>query len=358
MKKKLVFLFILLVVAFSNVYAKGSCIYTYSDPEDSSKTVTLTVHETDSNFQDFGIDNNATDKYFVDYEQSSSFDIGKFNDNGAFSCATVYYLINPKAYNDKDVISFYSEPLDSSFKDPASLVKAGMLTGSFYEIEKESCPFNYKIGDKNIIYKISPGSNGYINAEIPNQYDNVEINYQSVRNLTEHFYSDGKFTCDDGDIGMISCDKGNTKFVYFGSHEYLDGLCKNQDGYTNRTMAGYDRPEEDSGENSGNSGNSGAQNNSGLVNLYCNSIFKDGEFGRILAEILDLIKFAVPIIIIGLSTIEFIKALAAQNQDEIKKATQKFIKRLIIGILIFAVPTILEYLLSIAGIEEGICNIR
>lgn len=90
--------------------------------------------------------------------------------------------------------------------------------------------------------------------------------------------------------------------------------------------------------------------------LKCDGIFS-GEFGRILKQILNIIKFIVPILIIGLSIVDFVKALAAQNQDEIKKSAQKMVKRLIIGIVIFVLPTILEFLLKQAGIEFGICTL-
>lgn len=89
-------------------------------------------------------------------------------------------------------------------------------------------------------------------------------------------------------------------------------------------------------------------------NLNCDGIFSR-EFGKILKQIMDIIKFIVPILIIGLSIVDFIKALAAQNQDELKKSANKLVIRLIIGILIFVLPTLLEFLLKQAGIEFGVC---
>lgn len=90
--------------------------------------------------------------------------------------------------------------------------------------------------------------------------------------------------------------------------------------------------------------------------LDCDDIFQKG-FGKILKQILDIVQFAIPIIIIALSIVDYVKALTAQNQDEIKKSTQKLIKRLIIGVLIFALPAILEFILKIAGAKFGLCGI-
>ncbi len=91
--------------------------------------------------------------------------------------------------------------------------------------------------------------------------------------------------------------------------------------------------------------------------IDCDNIF-NGKFGTLLKQILSLIRFAVPILIIGLSVVDFIKALAAQDPNEIKKVTNKLGKRLIIGVLIFLLPTLLEVLLELAGIEFGVCDIK
>lgn len=80
-----------------------------------------------------------------------------------------------------------------------------------------------------------------------------------------------------------------------------------------------------------------------------------GRFGEFLQKVLDIIRFAVPLIIIGLSVLDFIKVIASQKADDMKKATNKLVKRLIIGVAIFIVPTILEFLLSQFGMELGSC---
>ncbi len=125
------------------------------------------------------------------------------------------------------------------------------------------------------------------------------------------------------------------------SESKCEGICENILSYTSTND-----------ENNANNTNNGFE----IGTLDCKGIFK-GEFGKILKQILDILRFLVPILIIGLSVVDFIKALAAQNQDELKKASQKFIKRLIIGIIIFLLPTILEFVLNLAGIEYGVCPI-
>jgi len=77
---------------------------------------------------------------------------------------------------------------------------------------------------------------------------------------------------------------------------------------------------------------------------------------------LDIIKIAIPIILIGFGIIDFTKAMFAGDESQMKKAQTDFIKRLAIAILIFFVPTIINILLSIANevwnfIEPGNCGL-
>lgn len=87
------------------------------------------------------------------------------------------------------------------------------------------------------------------------------------------------------------------------------------------------------------------------------SIFENG-FGQFLMEAWKLIKFAVPILIIAFAIVDFIKAMASQDEAEVKKSANKLVKRLIIGVLIFVLPTLIEYILELAGIDYGTCGIK
>lgn len=91
-------------------------------------------------------------------------------------------------------------------------------------------------------------------------------------------------------------------------------------------------------------------------NLDC-GIF-GGNFGKLLKEVLAIIRFAVPVIIIGLSIVDFIKATTDQKDTEIKKAASRLVKRLIIGVIIFILPTLLEFVLYLADIPYGTCGIK
>ena len=56
---------------------------------------------------------------------------------------------------------------------------------------------------------------------------------------------------------------------------------------------------------------------------------------------ITIFKILVPIILILLGVIDMVKAISSQKEDEIKKAQQTFVRRLIAGLIIFFVIAII-----------------
>ena len=72
---------------------------------------------------------------------------------------------------------------------------------------------------------------------------------------------------------------------------------------------------------------------------YCDTIKPILDFVKV---IINLIKFAVPIVIIVLGSLDLFKAVVASKEDEIKAAQKLLIKRIIYGIVIFFLVTIIQ----------------
>lgn len=70
------------------------------------------------------------------------------------------------------------------------------------------------------------------------------------------------------------------------------------------------------------------------------------------ANVMKWAKFILPVIVIVLGILDFIKAIGAEKDDDIKKAQKKFIYRLIAAALIFIVPFILEFVLDKLGFSD------
>ena len=96
----------------------------------------------------------------------------------------------------------------------------------------------------------------------------------------------------------------------------------------------------------------------GLI-IDCDTLFKgDGESEEIkdfLKTAINIVKITIPILLIVLGSIDMAQAIFAQDDAGIKKAQGKFIRRLIIGVVIFLIPSMLKLILTIAhGIWDNI----
>ena len=80
---------------------------------------------------------------------------------------------------------------------------------------------------------------------------------------------------------------------------------------------------------------------------------------KFIANVIRWIKYIAPVLAIILGILDFIKAIASQNDDEMKKAQGKFVKRLIAAALLFIVPFILEFVLDKFNVakDNTFCNL-
>ena len=73
-----------------------------------------------------------------------------------------------------------------------------------------------------------------------------------------------------------------------------------------------------------------------------------------LHQIFNIIKYGSIILCLVLTIIEYVKAAASNDDNAIKKASQKTLKRIIITIILFIAPTFIEFILDLLGIT-GSC---
>lgn len=70
--------------------------------------------------------------------------------------------------------------------------------------------------------------------------------------------------------------------------------------------------------------------------------------------VINIMQIAVPVILVIMGTVDLVKAVSSQKDDDIKKAQGVFIKRLIMGALVYFVVVIVKLLISIIGNNNGI----
>lgn len=92
---------------------------------------------------------------------------------------------------------------------------------------------------------------------------------------------------------------------------------------------------------------------SGPVN--CDGIL-DPDVQKLFKNILNLIKYFGPVLVIALTIFDLIKTSVSGEQDELKKISSKFIKRLIAAALLFFMPILIKLLFDLFRITIPDCG--
>ena len=80
----------------------------------------------------------------------------------------------------------------------------------------------------------------------------------------------------------------------------------------------------------------------------------DSKIPDTVSLIVKIIFIAVPVLLVVLGSMDLLKGVWAQKEDEIKKGQQTFIKRLIAGVLVFFVYAIVRLLISAVSDDESV----
>lgn len=87
-----------------------------------------------------------------------------------------------------------------------------------------------------------------------------------------------------------------------------------------------------------------------------------GEIIDYINGAMTIIQIGVPILLIGLIIYDFASAVFASSEDKVKKAKERAIKRIIISIVIFFVPTLINFVFSVVndvwGTKYEICGLE
>ena len=91
-------------------------------------------------------------------------------------------------------------------------------------------------------------------------------------------------------------------------------------------------------------------------------LFDSKEITAFVKFVFGILRYSVPLILIGLGAVDFGRAIFSGNEEGVKKAQSKFIMRLIIAVGVFLVPSVLKLLLSIASgiwsnIDADMCGL-
>lgn len=74
-----------------------------------------------------------------------------------------------------------------------------------------------------------------------------------------------------------------------------------------------------------------------------------------LQNLFNFMKILIPLLIIGLSSYDFIKSVTAKDDKDMKKAFSALIKRLVCAVIFFFLPMLIELLFYLFEINAEIC---
>lgn len=88
--------------------------------------------------------------------------------------------------------------------------------------------------------------------------------------------------------------------------------------------------------------------------ITCTDLFGDkndeNSLAYLISSVMDIVRIVVPILVIVLGLFDLSKAVIASKEDEMKKAQTIFIKRVIIGVVVFFVPLLVDLVMELADI--------
>lgn len=87
----------------------------------------------------------------------------------------------------------------------------------------------------------------------------------------------------------------------------------------------------------------------------CKGLFGDTLTGMV-QDAFGLMKIAGPILVIIMTTMDLIKAVTSGGKDDLPKLGTKTVKRLIYAVLLFVIPSLLDWLFSLFSIY-GTCGL-
>ncbi len=366
---------LLFLINFNNVYAKGYCIYEYDG-------AILTVYEegNGSISQKLNTDNAATEtnllieipgeenlkkvhSYLADIKPSS------FYSNNEFSCPDlqIYKLAGTTTPFILEETTVYFTDDTTRPTQNVNTTYYETLSGAFGNSDNY-CDLTYTDSKINVKVRVS-AKNGKL------QFENIIKNNISLGSslgtaihtgLLEEYFLDANGQLDCGiasSAGLkMLIGKDEKWSLANGYGGYLYGPKMTEDDAKNGMylQTGYQYKDYYSVNiqvNAKDSGNTDIDIDIDQGEMDCDGLLA-GQTGLFLQNTLDFIKFLVPIIIIVFTIIDFVKAVASQDDKEVKKASNKLLKRIIIGIVIFLLPSLLKYALKIADIPYGTCTLK
>lgn len=84
---------------------------------------------------------------------------------------------------------------------------------------------------------------------------------------------------------------------------------------------------------------------------------REGDVAHFLQQIFNVIKYLGPLFCLVFSVVDFVKAAASQDKEALAKAAKTSLKRIILAMLLFFIPLLIDFLFPLIGFYDGACGI-
>lgn len=317
----------------------GRCVYEYNGVKINVEQVSNDKAKINLNQDGALLEENVSftsGKRTYTYETDLKSDY--FFSNTAFYCPKFNILItNNKFSNDNEAVKivFSGKNPDCTGGllgigkncDTAEIMNSVASTSDY----DNTCNFPVDTGNGKATLTVKNKGNGKVS------YVNDDGNYKAKIKIDEStFFTNGIFNCDNAKVIAEICkDKtGNENWMYWKSStdkKYCDGLNLSTGNEItvpfdpNTPSSSTDTSDEDT--------------------------TTSGETIQLLKKIYKIIKILIPVLIVLLSTIDFLKVVLLSDEKDYSKAWNRFVKRIVVGIIFFIVPVLVSFLLKYSGID-------
>lgn len=199
-----------------------------------------------------------------------------------------------------------------------------------------------KQGNKNV-WKIKDSNNdtGYVHADVPLQDSRSNMYTINQTDISKYFNSK---TCKNSKLYLNIRSEIST-----GIYSMTIQTKKPSNINNGAFSSNYADQDDGISDNKFNNDNNNKDNND---EDYINGCGDLPKTTALLKQIYGLIKYLIPVLVIGLSIVDFLKVLLSGEEKVYKDAWSKFVKRIIIGIVILLLPILLKIVINISGVLD------
>lgn len=88
----------------------------------------------------------------------------------------------------------------------------------------------------------------------------------------------------------------------------------------------------------------------------CDGVLVPNELFNMVSTIINLIRVAVPVLLIIWGMLDFAKSVIAKNEDDVKKYRKSFISRVVSAVIVFLIVFVVQFTVNLISSVEDTTN--